>query len=153
MDEAGLFYLINFLNRPEVAPLLAGPDTPEDGWVRLWWLGQALGLAADGAAAAFLAVATGAGHPTELADAPPWPAVGALMDLARRLYPEPGLWGPDLLRVPGRIAATPTHIDVHYRLTAARLAVRLAGLDLDPGWVPWLGRVVTLHYDDPGPPP
>jgi hypothetical protein len=26
------------------------------------------------------------------------------------------------------------------------LAVRRAGLDLDPGWVPWFGRVVGFHY-------
>jgi hypothetical protein len=26
------------------------------------------------------------------------------------------------------------------------IEVRRAGLDLDPGWVPWLGRVVTFGY-------
>ena len=25
--------------------------------------------------------------------------------------------------------------------------VRLAGLDINPGWLPWLGRVVQFHYD------
>ena len=24
---------------------------------------------------------------------------------------------------------------------------RLAGLDIDPGWLPWIGRVVSFHYD------
>jgi hypothetical protein len=28
------------------------------------------------------------------------------------------------------------------------MTVRRAGLDLDPGWVPWLGRVVQFHYLD-----
>jgi hypothetical protein len=28
----------------------------------------------------------------------------------------------------------------------ADVRVRRAGLDLDPGWVPWLGRVVLHHY-------
>jgi hypothetical protein len=27
------------------------------------------------------------------------------------------------------------------------IAVRLAGLDANPGWVPSLGRVVTFYYD------
>jgi hypothetical protein len=27
------------------------------------------------------------------------------------------------------------------------LPLRCAGLDLDPGWVPWLGRVVGYRYD------
>jgi hypothetical protein len=31
-------------------------------------------------------------------------------------------------------------------MSAVRLPVRLAGLDINPGWVPWLGRVVTFHY-------
>jgi hypothetical protein len=26
------------------------------------------------------------------------------------------------------------------------LAVRLAGLDRDPGWVPMLGRIVLFHF-------
>jgi len=24
--------------------------------------------------------------------------------------------------------------------------IRRVGLDIDPGWVPWLGRTVTFHY-------
>jgi hypothetical protein len=33
-------------------------------------------------------------------------------------------------------------------MSSVRLEIRLAGLDLDPGWVPWLGRVVSFHYLD-----
>jgi hypothetical protein len=40
-----------------------------------------------------------------------------------------------------------THVDLHAALHAVRLPVRLAGLDVNPGWLPWLGRVVTFHYD------
>ena len=47
-----------------------------------------------------------------------------------------------------RIAITPTHVDVFFRLNAADVRVRRAGLDVDPGWVPWFGRVVTFHYED-----
>jgi hypothetical protein len=25
--------------------------------------------------------------------------------------------------------------------------VRRAGLDVDPGWLPWFGRVVNFHFD------
>jgi hypothetical protein len=48
---------------------------------------------------------------------------------------------------PGRIACTPTHIDLFFPLDAADLRVRRLGLDSDPGWLPWLGRVVQLHFD------
>ncbi|WP_138469265.1 hypothetical protein [Poseidonocella sp. HB161398] len=55
-------------------------------------------------------------------------------------------WRP-LARLPGRICVTPTHVDVTYDARDLRLPVRLAGFDLNPGWVPWLGRVVSFHYD------
>jgi len=52
---------------------------------------------------------------------------------------------------PARIAITATHVDVWQAIDAVDLRVRRAGLDIDPGWVPWLGRVLRFHYgrDDP----
>jgi hypothetical protein len=47
---------------------------------------------------------------------------------------------------PARLSLTPTHADVFFDLNGVSLAVRRAGLDLDPGWVPWFGRVVGFHY-------
>jgi len=47
----------------------------------------------------------------------------------------------------GYVSATETHIDVTLDLSDVRLAERMAGLDLSPGWLPWLGRVVTLHFE------
>jgi hypothetical protein len=46
----------------------------------------------------------------------------------------------------GRVAATPTHLDVLFGLDQVDIVIRKAGLDIDPGWVPWLGRVVQFHY-------
>jgi hypothetical protein len=57
-----------------------------------------------------------------------------------------------LVRRPALVHATPTHIDLCFDARWVELEVRLAGLDLDPGWVPWLGRVVSFHYDDEGRP-
>jgi hypothetical protein len=47
---------------------------------------------------------------------------------------------------PGRIAWTRTHIDVAFDLRDADLRIRRAGLDINPGWIGWLGKVVTFHY-------
>ena len=47
---------------------------------------------------------------------------------------------------PARLSLTPTHADVFFDLNGVSLAVRRGGLDLDPGWVPWFGRVVGFHY-------
>ena len=49
---------------------------------------------------------------------------------------------------PARLALTETHVDVFFGLNATDLRVRRAGLDVDPGWVPWLTKVVTFHYQD-----
>ncbi|MDB5813774.1 MAG: hypothetical protein JWN23_891 [Rhodocyclales bacterium] len=46
----------------------------------------------------------------------------------------------------GRIDSTPTHIDIHFRIDDIDMRVRRLGLDIDPGWLSWLGRVVSFHY-------
>jgi len=47
---------------------------------------------------------------------------------------------------PGRILLTRTDLDVTLSMETVDLRVRRAGLDLDPGWLPWFGRVVRFHY-------
>jgi hypothetical protein len=49
---------------------------------------------------------------------------------------------------PGRVAISQTHIDLSFDLAAADVRLRRVALDVDPGWVPWLGRVVRFHYLD-----
>jgi len=46
----------------------------------------------------------------------------------------------------GRVSVTPTHIDIFFDHQQADLRIRKVGLDINPGWVAWLGRVVTYHY-------
>ncbi len=47
---------------------------------------------------------------------------------------------------PGKLALTATHWDVIFDLAQTDLRLRRVALDCDPGWVPWLGRVVQIHY-------
>lgn len=56
----------------------------------------------------------------------------------------------DLIVRSGRIVVTPLHLDVFFDPATVDLRIRRAGLDLDPGWVPWLGRVLRFHYRDTG---
>jgi hypothetical protein len=51
----------------------------------------------------------------------------------------------------GHLQATRTHVDVTMALDQLDLKVRRAGLDIDPGWVPWLGKVVCFHYGESTP--
>jgi hypothetical protein len=52
----------------------------------------------------------------------------------------------DLIARRGLFSATRTHIDIFFDHNQTDLRVRRLGLDFDPGWVPWLGRVVNFHY-------
>lgn len=61
-----------------------------------------------------------------------------------RRYAHMGLY--NLVCRPGRIQVTPTHVDVMLPLDQTDVWVRKVGLDLNPGWVPWFGRVVQFHY-------
>lgn len=51
-----------------------------------------------------------------------------------------------LVRRPARLALTATHIDLRFPLAGADVRVRRIGLDVDPGWLPWLGRVVAFQF-------
>lgn len=47
----------------------------------------------------------------------------------------------------GQLSAGRTHIDLHMSLEQISIAIRRAGLDRDPGWIPDLGRIVLFHFD------
>ena len=48
---------------------------------------------------------------------------------------------------PALVTMTSTHADLFFRSKEADVRLRRAGLDLDPGWVRWLGRAVAFHYN------
>lgn len=51
------------------------------------------------------------------------------------------------LQRPAWMQLNATHLDVIFALDQADLSVRRLGLDADSGWVPWLGRIVSLHFE------
>lgn len=53
-----------------------------------------------------------------------------------------------LIRRQARVQASPTHIDVAFPLSELDVRIRRHALDVDPGWVPWLHRVVQFQYVD-----
>lgn len=146
--QGGLLYLLNLLNRSPAQALMSAfwAELPS-GWGWLYRLGQELQLDATDPLVAFLATQLGFDHPRELGLLPPLPARDELLQLARRWYGRHELWQPALLQVLGRVHASPSHLELYAPLDAVRLPVRQAGLDINPGWLPWLGRVVIFHYD------
>jgi len=51
---------------------------------------------------------------------------------------------------PARIVLSPQHMTVIMAMSAIDLAVRKAGLDRNPGWLPWLGRSLLIEFEDDG---
>lgn len=52
----------------------------------------------------------------------------------------------DLVHRSGRVLISRTHVDILFNHQQADIRIRRVGLDINPGWVPWFGRVVTFHY-------
>ncbi|MGZ0078093.1 hypothetical protein [Methylomonas sp. YC3] len=147
-QQGGLLYLLNMLNRPEMRCLmLEHAQILPSGWAWLYRLGQELKLNEDDALVDFIALQLGLDDSAELVQLPPLPARAQVLSLAERWYGKTGVWQPELLALAGQIHYSPSHIDLYAPMSAIRLPVRLAGLDINPGWLPWLGRVVSFHYD------
>jgi hypothetical protein len=45
------------------------------------------------------------------------------------------------------ILTSPTHVDVMFSLAELPIAIRVSGLDRNPGWIPAADRVIAFHYD------
>jgi hypothetical protein len=89
-------------------------------------------------------------HPTWRPSAPlcRWTALFApwlQARLAQLLESPPDAVGSEL-QLTARVRVSPSHVDVVAGLDAASIRVRRAGFDIDPGWVPTLGRVLLFHY-------
>ncbi|MGB0659884.1 MAG: hypothetical protein ACPGNV_06855 [Mangrovicoccus sp.] len=74
-------------------------------------------------------------------------AQACLWGLHRFLRRRTGRSLAQLCRRPALILASRTHWDVQFPGDLVDLSLRRYGVDLSPGWVSWLMRVVTIHYD------
>lgn len=142
--RGGIFYLLNFLNLPTVQALLP-TGQPGAGWRWLHDLATALGCPPEAALLDYLAGKCGMESGAELAQQPPLAPMNPLLRLGAGRYGDE-VWQAGTWQIPARLIASASHIDLHIGLNDARLAVRRVGLDVNPGWLPWLGQVVSFHY-------
>jgi hypothetical protein len=150
---AGLFLVVAILARLRLAVFLAArPEHLESGFPMrlLWSIGSRVGLNTDDP----LATALESGSLFDarrdvIADDPArdlhamW--LSAVRGWCKRQL-RTGL--KQLICRPGRVHITETHVEVTFELAQLDTRVRRVALDVDPGWVPWLGRVVMFHYTD-----
>jgi hypothetical protein len=157
----GLLFLIHLADRLGLAERIVREPGLAERSPR-WCLHQlAMALvaapAADPAVLAFAGLLPGSEPPADDQPAPTAREAASiaglrlelLLLLRRRLDrprdPEPALL--DLVcRRSAEIVADPGWLEAHLSLDDVRTDIRAAGLDLDPGWVPWLGLVVRFVY-------
>jgi hypothetical protein len=163
----GLFFLLHVLRRIGLPEALAGglgeagPNFP----IRVFrHLAAHAGAASDDPVVAWLdwLLAREAENGAVLpCDASSWPAnlplaraAASREDLVRAWSLGVRRWCWRVARIsaratiarPGVFSVNRTDLDVSLPLEEADVRVRRAGLDLDPGWLPWFGRVVRFHY-------
>lgn len=149
----GLFFLLNVLNLPALRGWRAALTEPQAGWRELARLAVRIGAPTDPPLAAFLAQACGLDAGTSAAAALAALGTGhdaATVDAAARRFHGDAALAALRAERPARVRASASRVDVHLGLADASLDIRRAGLDIDPGWLPWLGRVVRFHYDRGG---
>lgn len=149
----GFFYLINAL-RPLLTAEFLAEKSLATGWSLLldcaWLLAARANLELDPALLRFLAAAIHGDSLEDLARGSPSRTGQNLFAQLEEIFEQKSFWqeANNLLLCAAQVTANASHIDVFYSLDSVRLDIRLAGLDINPGWVPWLGRVVTFHYLD-----
>lgn len=147
-EQGGVFYLLNFLNLPQVQGSLlthAVSQQYPSAWGWLWQLAIALGWQPEPSMLKLFAFFCGFDNDKQLLDLPVLPQLDDLLLWGRQRYGEQ-LFNQSLFAIEARVEIDACHVDVCYASDSVRLDVRRVGLDLDPGWLPWLGKVVKFHY-------
>jgi len=141
---AGIYFVVPILERLQFAAFLAAsPELCDDGFAAhvLWLIARRAGLPdTDPLARAF---EEQCGAPMEMEAGPFVAWVTAIRRWCRR---RAGIGLVTVIQRPGRLRLSRTHIEASFALSEVDVRVRRAALDVDPGWVPWLGRVVQFRY-------
>lgn len=161
-EWAGLVFLLRLVDRLDLAARAI-----EDARFRrrsLRWvlhqLAQALAPVAadDPAGLAFAGLPPGSSRPDADLDPPDAGELAAVVDLRGRIaagllemlerpVDEEQATLAEITHREGRIEGGPGWIVVHLRLSSTVVEVRRTGLDLDPGFIPWLGVGLRFAYD------
>ncbi len=135
---ASLFFLVNAFTRLRIAEwwVSSGPDTGHPCHRLMRHIAARLGIEATDPV---FAVLGGQGAVDPEGDRW-WRVIRAWLRRTTTLR------ALELAKGRGTVHVTATHLDVTLPFRSIDVRVRRAGLDLDPGWVPWLERAVAFRY-------
>ncbi len=144
--SGGLFYLLNLLKVSTVVTWIESSE--HSPWFWLYRLSLLAGHRPDDALANFIAEQLLLDGRAELAALSPIPQEVALYELlCRRLEKEP-FWPAGMFGFPALVRLDSALLDIYFHTASINIDLRMVGLDLNPGWLPWVGRVVTFHYGE-----
>ncbi len=149
--QGGLFYLLNVLNQAVIRNrLLNDPQAVAfpSGWGWLYRLGEAFGLEYERELVRCLARLSGMGEQEFLSETPRLQAASEILDYAEQRYQGFAVWQPALLQKSAHIAFLRPELSISFRMRDLDVELRKSGLDIDPGWVDWLGAMLLFHYRD-----
>ncbi len=147
-DYAGLFYALNVLTQLGFEAWL----TAHPGLIQLDFcfrllrrIGEDTGMAPDDVALAWMPALEG-DVDLKLAEELEASLAHWADVCERHCREQTGLSLAELVRRRGRLLVTRTHLDAYFNLSDAEIRIRRAGFDINPGWLPWFGRVVSFWY-------
>lgn len=148
--QGGLLFLLNAALQLQLygdftQPRFQGLDCPP--WRFLLLAGRAWcgpGFRRDPLHGWLLRRAAGARQPVPLAL---WPRLHARLALALDAVPAPRPALRQMLGLAANVHDTGERLELFFSLAQLPLAVRLSGLDRDPGWIPVAGCDVRFHFD------
>jgi hypothetical protein len=149
VGQGGLFYLLNVLNQPLIRDLLLNDPRAiafPSGWGWLYRFGEALGLEYERELVRCLAWLSGMEEKAFLDSMPQLDTAREILDYANRHYMGFGIWDASLLKKPAHIAFLRPEVTVSFGMDAIDIELRKSGLDIDPGWIDWLGSMVRFRY-------
>jgi hypothetical protein len=154
--HGGLLFLLAVLDALELPPMLAARPRPLRWTLHLLALALAPLEPDDPAALAFAGLPPDAEPPVQTE--PPEPeeleaATVLARGLAEHVWERLGAVEATpaealefVVRRRGEIVFEPGWIELRLALDEVSIELRRAGLDLDPGWLPWLGAVIRFVY-------
>ncbi len=154
IHQAGLLFLINLLKTiPFSFPLRGSKEfeDPLNSWVILYQLFQKI---ADEFSFSIessmqeLLIKISALSPDEFHQQsrnPHFIAADIYEQLKQKLQ-RMNLWQLDWMLLDARVEVDGAYVHLYLDNSTVRLDLRMAGLDVNPDWVPWLGRVIRFHY-------
>lgn len=149
LEQGGLFYLLNLLNQPVICDRLLTDRQAvafPSGWGWLYRLGECFGLQYERELVRCLARLSGMEEKRFLAQTPGLDAASEILAYAEQRYGTFGFWSDSLLQKPVHVAFLRPEVTISYSMEAIDIELRKSGLDIDPGWVDWLGAMIRFRY-------